>query len=466
MLPLSFGWRGIALAALLASSPALVHRQTALPAQTDDEYTRYDLLAPETHSFRITYDVTATSAGALLYWNGIRRGSEASAIAVTDRMTGAPLEWSLVDGKTARENGSAEASAEGRYIQIRLARPVPAGGEARLRIFKTYRDAASYRSTLGTAGSLERPAEIIFERTLSIPFNSVVLPAGYELIACNYPSQVRTESDGRIRVSFLNPGPAEVPYRVVGRNLPALSGEALPDAARSLIPGQRGAAPGPPASSAAQRTAAATEPPGARLNFTFSERALEDREIVYFLEPPETHSFRLYHDYTETREGVDRYLNVVRAGSKASNPSAKILDTGEPLKVETLQGAEALRRGIRAEAGDPIAPDAEVVVIWFPAVKKGQSVRLRIEETYTDPGRYLLAGDELIWDRSFGRPRNTVVLPAGWYVTSSSIPATASLWPGGRTALHFVNDRPDNIAVFLRARRTGREQAPALHAQP
>ena len=45
-----------------------------------------------------------------------------------------------------------------------------------------------------------------------------------------------------------------------------------------------------------------------------SERAFQDREIVYFLKSPETHAFSLYHDYTETREGTDRYVNVVRAG--------------------------------------------------------------------------------------------------------------------------------------------------------
>ena len=49
------------------------------------------------------------------------------------------------------------------------------------------------------------------------------------------------------------------------------------------------------------------------------ERAHQDREIVYFLQDPTTHSFSLYHDYTETREGVDKYLNIVRAGSTVSN---------------------------------------------------------------------------------------------------------------------------------------------------
>ena len=62
-----------------------------------------------------------------------------------------------------------------------------------------------------------------------------------------------------------------------------------------------------------------------------SERAHQDREIVYFLQPPETHSFTLYHDYTETRAGVNGYANVVRTGSVASHPSATVLDTGEQL---------------------------------------------------------------------------------------------------------------------------------------
>jgi hypothetical protein len=187
------------------------------------------------------------------------------------------------------------------------------------------------------------------------------------------------------------------------------------------------------------------------VNYNFSERAFQDREIVYFLQQPETHAFRLYHDYTETREGVDRYLNVVRAGSNSSNPSAKILDTGESLKVETLKAAEAEKRGIKID--EPVTPETEIVVIWFPPVKKGQSTRLRIEETYTDANRYVLLGDELVWDRSFGRPRNAVVLPEGWSVTANSIPAVVTQLPDGRIQLSYSNDRPDNIDVFIRARR-------------
>jgi hypothetical protein len=181
------------------------------------------------------------------------------------------------------------------------------------------------------------------------------------------------------------------------------------------------------------------------------ERAHQDRDIVYFLQPPETHAFDLYHDYTESREGIDKYLNVVRKGSRASNPSARILDTGQKLTAETLRGEEITRAAL--DIGEPVQPDSEVVVIRFPAVAKGRSIRLRISETYTDEKSYRPEGDELVFDRSFGRPRNAVVLPAGWYLTTCAIPATVSQTPDGRIRLDFANARPDEIAVLIKARR-------------
>ncbi|MDQ6893619.1 MAG: hypothetical protein M3167_13170 [Acidobacteriota bacterium] len=182
-----------------------------------------------------------------------------------------------------------------------------------------------------------------------------------------------------------------------------------------------------------------------------TDRARQDREIVYFLQAPETHAFRLYHDYTEAKEGADKYVNVVRKGSTASNPSAVLLDTGQTLAVETLKGDEISKA--KVDLGEPVRADSEAVVIRYPAVKKGQSVRIRITETYTDPKSYRMEGGELAFDRTFGRPRNTVVLPPGWYLTASAIPATVSEMPDGRIRLLFVNPRPDEIAVLIRARR-------------
>jgi hypothetical protein len=185
-----------------------------------------------------------------------------------------------------------------------------------------------------------------------------------------------------------------------------------------------------------------------------SERAHQDRAIVYFLQPPETHSFDLYHDYTESRPGVDRYLNVVRAGSTASKPGARVLDTGETLRVETVKADDLLKAGLHpGETAEEIPAGSDVVVAHFPPVPPNGSVRLRISETYTDPKSYRLEGEELVFDRSFGRPRNAVVLPAGWYLTASSIPAMVSETPDGRIRLDFVNPRNDEIAVLIKARR-------------
>jgi len=189
----------------------------------------------------------------------------------------------------------------------------------------------------------------------------------------------------------------------------------------------------------------------AALRARLTERATQTREIVYFLQQPETHAFDLYHDYTESREGVDRYLNVVRPGSTVSKPRAIVLDTGEPLETQILTGDAITRAQI--DIGEPVKPETELVLIRFPPVQKGRTLRLRISETYTDPARYRLEGDELIWDRGFGRPSNAVVLPAGWYLTHSAVPATVSLTDDGRVRLDFVNPRLDEIQVLIVARR-------------
>ena len=410
------------LAALAVGPQRAAWRQT----QADD-YTRYELQDPATQSFRIYYYVTATAPGAEYYFNTIRRGAEETVHGVYDPATGEKLPWEVVDGRAAGVLGMSNADTADRYIKVRLARPVPERGEARVLIDKTYRDPASV--TL-------RDGRLTFSRSLGIKRNAVVLPHGHELVGVNFPSQVAVEDDGRIKVSFMNPGPAAVPYVVAARALPSTGTAARREA---------GGAGGTGVMQAIQ------VPAGARIDFQFPERARQDREIVYFLEPPETHAFRLYHDYTESRPGTDRYLNVVRSGSRASNPSARNLDTGEALKVETLRGQEIARRGI--DIGGAVTAESEVVVVWFDAVKPGHSIRLRIEETYTDPARYLLAGHELVWDRAFGRPRTAVVLPSGWYLTVSAIPAVVSETDDGRIRLDFTNDRPDEIQVFLKAKR-------------
>jgi hypothetical protein len=94
-----------------------------------------------------------------------------------------------------------------------------------------------------------------------------------------------------------------------------------------------------------------------------------------------------------------------------------------------------------------------VVVIRFPPVKKGQSIRLRISETYAAVGSYRLEDEELVFDRSLGRPRNAVVLPEGWYLTASATPATVSETADGRVRLDFWNGAPGPEDVLIKGKR-------------
>jgi hypothetical protein len=265
----------------VSSRPPAQRAEMGAPRTESDEYTRYELLDPETAQFHILYEVTAIAPGATVFFNPIRKGSEASGERVTDRMSGEALRFEIVSGEEARRTGL----------------------------------------------------------------------------------------------------------------------------------------------------------PGADLD----------------------------SDYTESRPGVDKYVNVVRKGSCASKPSARILDTGEKLSVETLRGEEISRAAV--DIGEPVQPDSEAVVIRFPAVEKGHSVRLRISETYTDEKSYRLDGDELVFDRSFGRPHNAVVLPAGWSLTACAIPAAVSQMPDGRIRLDFVNPRPDEIAVLIKAKRKRSSQPSVFSPQ-
>ena len=393
------------------------------PQTEADEYTRYELLAPDTASFKISYEVTATAAGAKFYFNPIRKGSSASGEAVYDAMTGEALHFEVVNGADARKDPlMADADPAGSYIKVQLARPVPPEGQGRILIVKTYKDAKSYYRD-GDA--------IMFSRGLGIKRNSVVLPQGYELTGCNVPSQVLSESDGRIAISFLNAGAGEAPL---------------------VLRAKPGAQAGPSAAPHPLSQSRSWEAPfqGETEQQRLAERAHQDRDIVYFLHQPETHAFSLYHDYTESRPGADKYLNVVREGSTVSDPSAYILDTGEKLAARLMTGAEIVAG--KMESDEPMKPATQVVVISFPPVKKEQSIRLRISETYTALASYRRDGDELVFDRSLGRPRNAVVLPAGWYLTASAIPAVIIQLPDGRIRLDFWNGRPDSLDVLMKAK--------------
>jgi hypothetical protein len=191
----------------------LVCAVLATPAFADDEFTLYELLPPDTHQFAITYDVTQTKEGAELFFNPIRPGSIATKEKVLARASGKELQFEVVSGKEAKASGllSEKTADDAQFIRVHLPGPVPKGGETRLRIIKTYTDAASY---------FLKDGQLVFLRPLGIKRNVVVLPKGWELIQCDSPGIVSTDADGRVRVSFVNDRDDQLPVKLVARRLP------------------------------------------------------------------------------------------------------------------------------------------------------------------------------------------------------------------------------------------------------
>ena len=184
-----------------------------VPMLAADELTVYDLLAPESHKFAIIYDVSATREGAPYYLNPIRRGSVADKESVVDRATGQPLKFDIIDGKTAKADGMGgrNTADDDQFLRVHLLKPVAKGSETRIRIYKTYTDAASYS---------EKDGALVWERPLGIKRNVVILPAGYELTTSASPGMVSTDAEGRIRLSFLNDRDDQLPVKITARRLP------------------------------------------------------------------------------------------------------------------------------------------------------------------------------------------------------------------------------------------------------
>jgi hypothetical protein len=188
------------------------------------------------------------------------------------------------------------------------------------------------------------------------------------------------------------------------------------------------------------------------LAFGQFHRAEQDREIRYWLLDPETHQFKISHDFIITRVGQKSAHSFVRKGSTV-NEDAKMynLDTGEALPTKNVSGKSVNALGYYPT---PAEDDSVVVQGDLPKpVGEGESVRVRCLESYTDPSGYFVRDGELVWSRTLGRPLNYVTLPAGWMLTSLNSPATVTLDAEGRVTLRFTNIRNDTLSVTIHAKK-------------
>ncbi|HXV62349.1 MAG TPA: hypothetical protein VEK15_16730 [Vicinamibacteria bacterium] len=196
---------------LLQATAIIIYAPVALEAQeleaappvtrlfAQDPYTEYALLDdPATASFRILYRPIERTPGATVLINGTRHGSEGGDIEVWDPRTGKPIEFEYIGGEEAiARKVPGRFTPEDHYIVARLPRPVPEGGEGRVVIVKTYKDARTYYA--------DGPDSIVWVRRLSPMRFGVVLPKGYSLDSVDIASQLTTLKDGRLKLSLTNP---------------------------------------------------------------------------------------------------------------------------------------------------------------------------------------------------------------------------------------------------------------------
>jgi hypothetical protein len=187
-------------------------------------------------------------------------------------------------------------------------------------------------------------------------------------------------------------------------------------------------------------------------------RAEQDRKITYWLLDPSTHRFLISHDLTIDKVGQKYAHSFVRKGSVV-NPDSKMydVDTGVQLKTYVVSGKDVNAEGYYHEHYDD---DTVVVQADLDrTIGEGQSVRVRVVETYTDPVGYTVKDGELIWTRTIGRPLNYITLPEGWMLESLNSPAVITLDEKGRVLMRFTNPSNGDLNVTIKARK--REAAAA-----
>src|SRR5260370_37949629 len=110
--------------------------------------------------------------------------------------------------------------------------------------------------------------------------------------------------------------------------------------------------------------------------------------------------------------------------------------SGEALQFEVVSGEEARK--------DPLMADGDAGTSYIkvhlarPVPKDGQG-RLIILKTYKDAKSYYRDGDAIVFSRSLGIKRNSVVLPAGYGLVGGHVASQVLSEAGGGVAVSFMN---------------------------
>ena len=135
----------------------------------------------------------------------------------------------------------------------------------------------------------------------------------------------------------------------------------------------------------------------------------------------------------------------------AQVPTARLIDSGEELDTEILRGPALARAGI--DIRGPVRAGVDVVAICVPALDTDEPVQLRIPYGYIEPGRSVEDAGSVTWPPD-SRPANAMLLPTGWHLVESSVPAIVSRMSDGQTRIEFdaPRERPTDILLTVRRR--------------
>jgi hypothetical protein len=285
-----------------------------------------------------------------------------------------------------------DVQGETHAIHAKFAAPVPPGGIGRALIYKTYKDSRTYQVyTEANATAGIQPGDLSWVRSLSGYRLGVVLPKGYSILSSNVAAQVSTLSDGRVKLHFANPSGLSNPGTLHAR-----------------------------------KTSAEYTPT------PFTDMFFDDVKTLYDLGAPEAHTIKVEQIYSDFRKGDAPPLDLMTY-APLTDLTVIDLDTAKPLTTS--------KKG-----------NATVVTLDVPIVEEKQSAHLKVTGTLTDPAFKIVNGT-LTFDRTVKGLRNTVLLPAGWEVTSVSQSGTIGSYQG-RAFVAFVNLNAENgYRVVITARR-------------
>jgi hypothetical protein len=249
---------------------------------TQDAYTEYALLDPESQSFRIRFLPEETRAGATEIVNATRGGSAGSDIEVFDPRSGQPIKFVY---EQSPQNPDDHA------IRAPLPIPVPEGGIGRVLILKTYKDPRTY---------MKHGEDLVWVRSLAGYRLGVLLPKGFAFISSNVAAQLSTSPDGRLKLAFANPSGQSNPVTIHARKTTA----------------------------APAATGGASDAP---------DVFFDDGKTLYDLAAPESGRIRVEQTYTDYRKGDSAKLDSL-AYLALTDVSVVDLDTAKKL---TLAGPSA-----------------------------------------------------------------------------------------------------------------------------